>query len=861
VSMDTKLLQKKLSAKLRQFIFSSNANGAQPTTVEMANALLERDKFQDLLPYRDFDEETDLVFTDNGHTPYAGFGYQLSPLLLGGADTENQLDAFIQKLPPDSVVQFTTYSSPSVFYYLDAWSKARINNAPTTLLKTLAERRRDYMLKSSTDFSLLPEEELRPRVNFFNCFVNIPFKGDYTNSKELEQWLKIVVELKLSLSGTLGSIGLNPRIMKEQELHSVIRYLLNPQFKTTYLDKNDNLSGRFGNNLVEESSRIYETEEGNIRFTKAGESKKPCVSCLTIDNYPDHLQLFQMASLIGAPKSRDERISMPFYMYTNIHVLDADKSAEDLTKTLAMLNKQTMSDSEWYKSMMQHLFVRLKDTQNLIDVSRKGRTLVRMYTGINLYSNEEDVKLDSEYVAGLWRKYGFRVSRESFIALPVFVNSLPFAYDAMSDKNKSGIQRAVTCHSLNAATAVPIQGDWSGTNPAEGGPLFISRRGTLASIDIFSSNTNYNFCTIATSGAGKSYLNQEFVADMLSRGGKVRVFDVGRSYARLAEILDGENMIFDPRNPRSLNCFWGIETEEHLKEILPFLKDIFRLMAYPRHDIPAWEYQALENCIMQSWYKYKGKLETIHLYEWLMEKATEKNDTRYSDIAFQIRPHAKGRYKAWFNGPRELKFTKAFTIIELEELSPDPELKTLVLTLAANEIANEFYMSERSTQKVCLIDEGWDLLANPNTTSFIERLFRTARKYNAAIGLITQSYGDFNVSPAAKAAIENSAWKFNLYQKSDSIQAAKEAKKIPDDPFFYDLISSIKPGVGFSELFVDHEIGKSAFRFTVDPHTHFTYTTNPKDLKKMEALEKQGFTIEETINTLAEDDLKERGIL
>jgi len=845
----------------KSYIFSGAKNGEQPTTTIMANSLLERNQFQDLLPYRDIDEDTDLVFTDNGHTPYAGFGYYLTPLLMAGTDTENQLDAFLQKLPADSVVQFANYSSPSVFYYLDAWSQSRIKNAPSQLLKVLAERRRDYMLKSATDFSLLPEEELRPRINWFNCYINIPFKGDYTSTKELEIWLKSVVELKQSLSGTLGSIGLNPQVMNSQQLRSIIRALLNPQFKPTYLDKNDNLSSRFGDTLIEESSRIYETDEGNIRFTKAGETKKPCVACLTVDNYPDHLQLFQMASLIGAPKSREERISMPYYMYTNIHIMDVDKTSDELTQTLALLNKQTMSESEWYKSMMQHLFVRVKDTQKLLDMSRKGKTLVRMYTGINLYSNEDSVKLDTEYVAGMWRKYGFRISRESFITLPIFINSLPFGYDAINDNSKSGIQRAITCHSLNAATAVPIQGDWSGTNPNEGGPLFISRRGTLACIDIFSSNTNYNFCTVATSGAGKSYLNQEFVADMLSRGGIVRVFDVGRSYARLAEILDGVEMRFDPKYPLSLNCFWGIRDEDHLKVSLPFLKEIFRLMAFPRHEIPAWEYQALENCIMQCYYKYLDKLETVHLYDWLEEQAIENDDSRYSDIAFQIRPHAKGRYAAWFNGERQLKFENQFTIIELEELSPDPELKTLVLTLSCNEIANEFYMGDRTVPKICLIDEGWDLLANPNTTTFIERLFRTARKYYAAIGLITQSYNDFNMSPAAKAAIENSAWRFNLYQKSDSIQAAKESKKIPDDPFFFDLISSIKPGVGFSELFVDHEMGRSAFRFTVDPHTHFTYTTSPKDLAKMSALEKQGFSIEETINTLAEDVLRERGIL
>ncbi|MDP2567223.1 ATP-binding protein, partial [Pseudoalteromonas marina] len=77
-----------------------------------------------------------------------------------------------------------------------------------------------------------------------------------------------------------------------------------------------------------------------------------------------------------------------------------------------------------------------------------------------------------------------------------------------------------------------------------------------------------------------------------------------------------------------------------------------------------------------------------------------------------------------------------------------------VLTLAVNEIANEFYGGPREVVKMCLIDEGWSLLANKGTTGFIERLFRTARKYNATEGLITQSYKDFNFNPAANSALE-----------------------------------------------------------------------------------------------------------
>ncbi|MDP2564380.1 TraC family protein [Pseudoalteromonas marina] len=858
--MDYKLIYRQQANKLRRFLFSNQSTGKSPTTLAMANALLERNNFESLLPYRDFHEESNLVFTDNGTTPYAGFAFEINPLLLAGADTEEQIDSLLQKLPANSTAQFTCFSSPEVSYYLNSWAQGRAGETTDPLLMNLTVRRRDYMIQAANKFSLLPTEDLRPRIYRFNIIINIPFTGDYTSLKELEIWIKIVSELQTSLKGTLKSIGLQPEVLNEKQNRGLIKALINPQYKETFMNKEDRDNDCFGENLVEKGSRIYVTEEGDIRFSKAGDKKKTSVACLTMDTYPSHIQLYQMASLIGAPKDLKERISMPFYMYTNIHILDIDKATEDLTTTLAILNKQTMSESQWYRSMMQHLFTRVNDTRQILQMARDGKTIVRMYTGINIYSDEENTKLDSEYVAGLWRKHKFKVSRESFISLPIFINSLPYGYDALRDQKKSGIQRAITCTSYNAATAIPIQGDWMGTNPAQGGPLFISRRGSLASIDLFSTPTNYNFCTIATSGAGKSYLNQEFVIDILTRGGIVRVFDQGGSYARLCEILGGENMVFDTSNAKSLNCFWGLDTEKKFKHFLPYLKEIAKLMAYPIHDIPPFEYGVLEDCIVSCWHIYRERLETHHLYEWLIEEGNRVNDRRYNDLALQIKSHAIGRYKEWFNGPRELEFTNRFTIIELNELENDNELKTLVLTLAVNEIANEFYGGPREVVKMCLIDEGWSLLANKGTTGFIERLFRTARKYNATVGLITQSYNDFNVNPAAKSALENSAWRFNLYQKPDSIQAAMEANKLPTDPFFLDLVKSVAPGEGYSEVFVDCELGKSVFRFTVDPHTHYTYTTNPKDINKLGALIKQGFTTESSIDALAVEILKNKGM-
>src|SRR5262249_46333968 len=156
---------------------------------------------------------------------------------------------------------------------------------------------------------------------------------------------------------------------------------------------------------------------------------------------------------------------------TTIHVLDADRARDSLTMTLGLINKQTMSESPWYRSMMSHLFERRESTQRLLGETSKGHQLVRAYAGINLYCPPAEVKVQTQYCKGLWRRAGFRCSEEKYISLPVFLASLPLQYSPVMDPPNKGLQRAWLMSSLNAASMVMLQGDWRGTGPEHGGPL------------------------------------------------------------------------------------------------------------------------------------------------------------------------------------------------------------------------------------------------------------------------------------------------------------------------------------------------------------------------------------------------------
>ncbi|MHB0929171.1 MAG: TraC family protein [Candidatus Nanopelagicales bacterium] len=828
---------------------------SEPVNLETARYLMDHDRFGELLPYRGFDRERNLMMLDDGKSVSAGFMLAMNPLLIAGLDAEPQLEAVINACPPETTLQFSVLSGPQVGAFLDRWTTARIEKTTNPLLRDIALARRRFFEEAALGrFSLLPKEQLYPRLLHYFVSVRIPYKGALSSEEDMATFLKTVQDTRDTIQGALSGAMIGTTQLDELGTSIVLRELLNPQLKPRSRIQDRMPDAPILDDLIDRDNRIRVTKEGYLAFSGNDPAiPETWMAAITADHLPSEAYLPMMAELIGDPMSREDRISVPFFAYTVVNVLDPDAARDRLTTKMGALNKQTMSESPWYRSMMGHLFEQRDAVSSLLQQASSGHALVRAYSGINLYATEKTVKRSVEYVKGLWRRKGFRASAERFITLPAFIASLPMAYSASMDPPGKGLQRATTMHSANAASLAFVQGDWAGNSPSLGGPLLISRRGQLATFNLLESSTNYNFIVVAASGSGKSFFTNDIIADFLAQNGLVRVIDVGRSYWRTCERLGGQNLVFDPRFPVSLNPFTGLATREDLNEMLPILKTMLRQMAWPLQPedaTPAWEYQAIELALTAAWESKGDKAELADAYNWLLEHG----DERAQDLAFQLAPYAVGRHKPWFTGPRGVSFDKPLAVIELEELKADPEMQAVVLTLLIAQITKEIYLSDRAQRKALIIDEAWDLLGNVKTGKFIETAFRRVRKYNGIAGVITQSFEDFERSAAGKAAIENAEWKFVLHQNPESLEYALANKRVVGDAYLLSLLKTVKSGDGFSEVYVRSGNGQGVYRFVTDRHSYYLYTTNPKDIARLEALTASGLTLSQAIDKLARED-------
>lgn len=828
--------------------------GLEPLTVQAARMLTERNRFSELINIRDFDTERNIVFTDDAGELNTGFMLAVTPLIVAGLDAESGFEAIINTMPTDAVLQFIALSTPQVEGYLNVWANSRLGTT-NEILRQIAVRRRQYMLATRTNISMLPATRLHPRMQQWLVCCKLPFKGDIMDSIQREQHIKSTVDIRNTVQGTLKSMFIESDVVNEYTMKVVFKEILSPHIDPTERLDSIGKETPLLLDLMDKRTRISAGEDGYVNF--AGKVGKPEVSVvpITVDAYPRSWALPGMAKTLGDPVAWDERITCPYMAYTTVHVLDADKSRDEMVTKLGALSKQTMSESPWFRSMMGHLYERKQMVEEAIAETRKGHRLVRAYSGINLYCDPSEAKQTCEYAKGLWRKVGFRVSEEKFISLPVFTASLPFQYSPLMDPPNKGLQRAQKMTSLNAAGLIQISGDWRGTPPSGGGPLLTTRRGQMASFDIRNHTTNGNFVTIASSGSGKSFLQNEMVADFLSKKGQVRIIDVGRSYHRLSTIMGGQNIVFQADNPVSLNPFSDVHTQEDLNEMMPMIKDLLRQMAFPltpEERTDAWQYAAIEKAIQGAWTKYGSNTELLNVCQEL--EAMEDPKNRGRDVAMQLEPYAVGRYKKWFSGPRSVSFDNPLCVIELEELKQDPNLQATVLTIIMYQVAKEMYLSDRAIPKLLTVDEAYDLLGGLKTGKFIEILFRRARKYGGCVGVITQSFADFGNSPAARAAMDNAEWQFILYQKPESIEYAVNNRLIVADSTTVDMIRSVKSGPGFSEVYVRNNVGSGLYRFITDKHSYYTYTSNPRDIAKLEQLQRNGMTLAQAIDKCAQDE-------
>lgn len=360
------------------------------------------------------------------------------------------------------------------------------------------------------------------------------------------------------------------------------------------------------------------------------------------------------------------------------------------------------------------------------------------------------------------------------------MQSLPLEAGTALMRDIKTAGRAYTVTRQAAGHMLPVTGDFRGS-PARVSEtkrkpmlMLVSRSGELMPIDIFANrNGNYNAVVAGTSGSGKSVLTQEIVTSVLATGGRVWVFDIGKSYETCVDLAQGQFIDFERQDREKFDrlCLNPLDMMgEDPAETLDEVAQIIAAMANGNAPMEMTAMELVKVNIAAVVQKAREQNRTPQLTDLVVQLMATR-DPALHDVAVRLSPFAAGgRFASWFEGKANVNFEAALVVLEMEALANKPVLQSAVLLICIMRILQEIRNRPRSEKKLIVIDEAWRLLSG-ESGAFIEWACRTLRKYGAGIVCISQSMEDFRMSGTARAVRANADSVFLFRQKTEGIAA------------------------------------------------------------------------------------------
>lgn len=739
--------------------------------------------------------------------------------------------------PKETILQIGELSTPdyqdAVYDYL--FRKRHTNNQ---LVNELVKRQGDVIF-SGRD---------KPIVEVSGVFLNkkriiVTFKCKY--EKALINNIVSFNEHASKVESTLRANGLNVSRSTAAEYLGICRLI------THMYDPMDN---RYDHSTPLNEQVFYAGDEiivhkNYIEFN-TGKSKETnfYANVLSPKFLPKDFNLGLMNYAIGDPKGVNNQIRLPYLMIITMEYPDQVAKKAVVNKKANWINHQLWGGSAKF---MPSLTLKKEGFDALNDeIERNSAVLVEVTFALWLFGRDKsELQALNDDIRTYWASLGFEMRTDKYILDVLLSYCLPLNPTTISGK---GLFRKHTLTASQASQFLPVIGEWRGSSDPT--LILTTRRGEVGGLDLFSSSMNFNAVLIAASGSGKSFVTQRVIVDYLAQGAKIWAIDSGMSYKKLAAAVGGTFMEFTPSSDICLNPFTAFLAErggegKSIDEEMDMISNLIERMAAQREPLDDKEIETLKKAIRQTFIEHQGYTTLQNISEWL---SAQTNDVRAKDLALRMDSFAYGQYARFFNDHANVNMENDFVVCELDGLKNQRQLQQVVLLQLISQITNEMYLSDKrgeTRKKILIIDEAWQLLDDPIMSKAMETAFRTARKYDSSIFLVTQGISDMYKSASGRTMIENASWQIILQQKTEAINAVKDAGQLTLDPYSYEMLKTLTTVPGqYSEMMLVCNGASGIFRLTVDKFTQVMFSTSGAERSRILTDIDNGIDVIDSIN-------------
>ena len=802
-----------------------------------------------LFPYVSYDDASGLFFNEGA----TGFVLRCQPLAGGSLEVQDQLAEFFRSkdnLLEGASLQVMLTASPRIGAIIDHWQRHHVSDYAA--FKT---KRADFL---RTPHGAKEMVTLRD----YTLLISMTIPGIAASMADTEEFLRV----QASLISTLKHVGLSVDVLDANGLIREVGNILNDG-QTGYPEKASwNPLERLSTQILSPDTALTVAEDAVTLNKKVFQSFVPKTA-------PDYWSLPSMDLLLGDMSAIDSHIPCAFFIHYGIHVLEgqAGALAKQISKRGTLENSLKNALTKW----MPGLEEQFNETSAAVKEMQKGERLVVSNLSCTLICDAETLDVAASKLKSIWSRSEWEIAPATYDHFHLLLSSLPMMWTLGKgsqfgkvegwgpDLAKMGkAKKSITKESQNL---LPIVAEWKGQS-APGIPLY-GRRGQFFFWNPFGeaflpgskaqTDHNFNVCIAGQSGSGKSVFAQELMMNILSVGGRVFVLDYGRSFKKSCQLMKGQHIEFDVRDPMSLNPFTHIPTgttpEDHAnrEEMLACLKPTIQAMAAPREGTGDLQNAFIEKGIRHAWETKGQQADVDDIQDYLLNcRSNVARDLGQTLYSFS----SKGVYGKFFRGEAEANLTADFVVIETDHLRSHPDLLTVLVQMVIIQIHQTMARGTRDRPTMIMIDEAWKLLAGKSTGAFVAEMNRIARKYKVAIVMATQHMTDYfkPESPAATEAFNASAWKVMLYQEEDVIQAFHEhpqLKVFVQTKGQEKILKSLRSVIPyFSEAAIYGPGVRGAIgRLSLDPYSRLLYSTNASEYQALEERTAKGMDVNEAI--------------
>lgn len=765
-----------------------------------------------------------------------GIGFLSPPLPYIDQQVVDSLQALLNHpFPVGTIVQFTLYSSPDIELTIHKFLSLR-NRLEPGAVRSAIENRVEF-LRHMTETPVGTAAPARLRDVQMLITIQVPSGGVAPNDAKKAE----LREMRQNVNAMLEGMKFAPSMLTAEDylrfMETVINQGPDAAWRKSPLGEHDEsvlICNQIldGNNAISHyPDKLHLGRDAVVRVISPKRLPKLM--------YPGQGFTYLADLANGAKASRD-----PVLITLNVLYPDSDKRRAEIQRD-HMWNTQ-QKDGKLAKIIPDFAIKQVSLDIAMRDMNNGDRPLYAYIGAATICQNEERSIQATTDLISMFRGLGITMVEDRYFVLPLFSQLLPFG---ASEDIKMALTRYRTLMSRQIVTMLPVFGSWRGT----GTPLmtFVARDGQLMAVSPWDTNAGFNIIIAAQTGAGKSFLANFFVENVLSVGGRAWIVDQGGSYKQTCEALEGQYIEFSDDADLSMNPFSHVQ---NFVEESDLIAGMIEVMAAPRNGFDDYEVAEVRRVLQEVW-NAKGHTMLIDDLRDALAAVQDDDKNRLKDIAKQLYPFTKeGPYGRYFDRPNTINMNNKLVVLELQDLKSRPHLQRLVLLQIMNQIQQGMMTSPADQKKLVLIDEAFALLASDETMNFIVGWYRQLRKAGGCAAIATQSVSDLFVNRGAVAIMENSAHRYLLMQKGESIDRAREAGELAIGDNGFKMLATVKTVQGqYSEIFLDTPYGRGIGRLIVSPYSMLMYSSKAEDKTAIRSYREQGLTLEQSINQVLAD--------